>query len=182
MNIIHAAIQACLSEHRDKKIRTDYRSRLGEITESTNPMDLIAQFHQICKQRRTYSTKSDYDYFGIRDNCGQACIDFIEYARSKGVVLKRVEGYFLCDHVLSSKKDFTKPMISELRTSGLDFNSEVDRKKFLDTNPKYAEEWKLAPHYWCVDDNGQIYDPSAYMQFIKTRLSTDLSRERYKPT
>lgn len=140
--------------------------------------DIVFDFLEHAKTQKTYGPKTDYEFYSKRDNCGQACIDMITYASKKNILLRRVMGYFKCDKVLSSKKDFDKNLKNELIRQGYNFEVANDRENFL-LNSRYKNEWKLCPHYWLVDTHGVIYDPSGYMQFIKTGLSKDLSVSRY---
>ncbi len=146
--------------------------RINEIlTESTNT-DLVSTFLKSIspKELRQYS---------IRDNCGPAALHMMEWAKSHGIELQRYGGYFTTDSVVSDKADFTRDMKKEFMSHGLDFNDPQARKQFIESNPKYSEEWKQIPHYWLQDSTGKIYDPSGYIQFIKTGLAQDLSNERY---
>lgn len=120
-------------------------------------------------------------YYSIRDNCGPAALDMMYWAKKKGIDLTKHGGFFVADHVVYDKADFTKEMKIEFKHSGLDFNNPDDRKQFIETNPKYSEEWKKIPHFWLQDAQGNIYDPSGYIQFIKTGLSSDLDKSRYEP-
>jgi hypothetical protein len=125
--------------------------------------------------------KSTTQKYNKRDMCGPACLDFIDWARrEKGIDLKRVRGEFIADEVVSAKADFTPEMKKEFFRSGLDWNSAEDRKAWIEQS-KYAEEWKGVPHYWTVDDKGNIHDPSGYQQLIKTGLAKDLDPSRYIP-
>lgn len=101
--------------------------------------------------------------------------------QEKGIDLTKHGGFFVADHVVYDKADFTKEMKIEFKHSGLDFNNPDDRKQFIETNPKYSEEWKKIPHFWLQDAQGNIYDPSGYIQFVKTGLSSDLDKSRYQP-
>ena len=70
-------------------------------------------------------------------------------------------------------------MKREFAKQGLDFNDPTARKQFIESNPKYSEEWKKIPHYWLQDKQGNTYDPTGHIQFVKTGLSTDLDKDRY---
>jgi len=118
--------------------------------------------------------------YGKRDMCGPACLDFIDWAKQQGIELKRVRGEFVADEVVSAKADFTPEMKKEFAQSGLDWNSAADRKAWIEQS-KYAEEWKRVPHYWTVDKDGNIHDPSGYQQLVKTGLAKDLDPSRYIP-
>lgn len=118
--------------------------------------------------------------YGKRDMCGPACLDFIDWAKQQGIELKRVRGEFVADEVVSAKADFTPEMKKEFMQSGLDWNSAADRKAWIEQS-KYAEEWKRVPHYWTVDKDGNIHDPSGYQQLVKTGLAKDLDPSRYIP-
>ena len=124
---------------------------------------------------------STKEKFSKRDTCGPACIDFISWAkREKGIDLTRVRGEFVADEVVSAKADFTPEMKKEFAQSGLDWNSAKDRKAWIEQS-KYAEEWRRVPHYWTVDKDGNIHDPSGYQQIVKTGLASDLDPSRYIP-
>lgn len=133
------------------------------------------------------SNKKDIGFYSIRDNCGPACLDMWAWVNKNNktlpnkspIVLKRVKGFFKADVVVSDKEDFTYEMKQEFKLTNKDFNKDSDRKSFIESNPKYKEEWKLIPHYWLVDQNNEIYDPTGNLQFIKTGLSKDLNKKRY---
>lgn len=114
-----------------------------------------------------------------RDNCGPAALDLIEFAKKRNVQLARVRGCFTADVPVSAKADFTPEMKQQLIDSGLDFNNEADRNTFINSNQEYAEEWKNIPHFWTVDSEGAIHDPSGYYQFVRTALAADTDRWRY---
>ena len=118
--------------------------------------------------------------YGKRDMCGPACLDFIDWAKQQGIELKRVRGEFVADEVVSAKADFTPEMKKEFAQSGLDWNSAADRKAWIEQS-EYAEEWRRVPHYWTVDKDGNIHDPSGYQQLVKTGLASDLDPSRYIP-
>ena len=141
-----------------------------KIRELFENLDLISQF----KQSLSISEKR---FFAKRDNCGPAAIDFIAFAKKHNVTLYRVGGYFRADTVVYDKADFTKEMKQEFNGN---FNNAKERKEWLESNPKYTEEWKLIPHYWCEDTKGKIYDPFGEEQFIKTGLAKDLNEKRYE--
>jgi hypothetical protein len=139
--------------------------------ENTN--DLVTNFWNSLsdKQKRVYS---------IRDNCGPACLDFINFAKKNhGVDLKRISGFFKADIPVTEKADFTNEMKKELLSTGMDFNSADDRRKFVE-NSKYHEQWKHIPHYWAIDNSGKIYDPSGHAQF--KHMTADFDENRYKLT
>ena len=146
--------------------------RIHEIlTESTQPK-LVSEFLQSIspKELRQYS---------IRDNCGPAALHMMSWAKQKGLELTRFGGYFVADNVVYDKADFTKEMKREFVKQGLDFNDPTVRKQFIESNPNYSEEWKKIPHYWLQDKQSNVYDPSGYIQFIKTGLAQDLDKSRY---
>ena len=114
-------------------------------------------------------------FYSKRDNCGPACLDMM----SMFPHLKRIRGYFRADSVVHDKNDFTPEMKKEFHKTGMDFNNPLHRKQFIETSPKYAEEWKKIPHFWLKDADGNIHDPVGDLQFIKTGFSTDLNKNRY---
>lgn len=116
--------------------------------------------------------------YSIRDNCGPAALDLISFAKQNNIELTRVRGEFKADHIVFDKADFTSQMKSEFNKTGLNWNSDTDRKKWIEQS-KYFKDWHNIPHYWCVDGNGKIYDPTGELQFIKTGLSKDLNDRRY---
>ena len=152
---------------RKKDFRTTNKEfPVESITESS---DLVDEF-----------LKSTGQKFSKRDTCGPACIDFISWARQKGIELKRVRGEFVADQVVHAKADFTPEMKQEFMQSGLNWNSAKDRKAWIEQS-EYAEEWQRVPHYWTVDKDGNIHDPSGYQQLVKTGLASDLDPSRYIP-
>lgn len=143
--------------------------RINEITESN---DLVTEFLKSISPR-------ELRYYSVRDNCGPAALHMMDWAATKGIELKRQGGYFVADEVVYDKEDFTREMKKEFAQQGLNFNDSNARKQFIESNPKYSEEWKKVPHYWLQDARGEIYDPTGYIQFIKTGLASDLSKSRY---
>jgi len=141
----------------------------GKIEEQSN---LVSQF------LKSISPK-ELRYYSIRDNCGPAALHMRDWAQKQGIDLKRHGGYFVADNVVSDKADFTKEMKRDFLKQGLDFNDPNARKEFIESNPEYSEEWKKVPHYWLQDKQGNVYDPTGYIQFIKTGLARDLDSRRY---
>lgn len=146
--------------------------RISEIIFESSSNELVAQFLQSI-------TPKELRYYSIRDNCGPAALHMMSWAKNQGIDLTRVEGYFKADHVVSSKADFTREMKDEFLDAGLDFNDADARREFIESNPKYNEEWKLIPHYWLRDESANIYDPTGQIQFLKTGLASDLDDLRY---
>lgn len=144
---------------------------LGEVVDT----DLVNQW------KKTVSP-AELKYFCVRDNCGPAAIDFMQFLTKKGIQgLKRVRGFFLADEVVSDKKDFTSQMKTEFLQDGGDWDNKLDRKKWIE-NSKYEKQWKYIPHFWVEDSRGNIYDAVGEEQFIKTKLAKDLNPNRYKLT
>lgn len=135
-------------------------------------MEVTEVFKEFMKERY----KSSY---GIRDNCGLACLDLMDYFRERGIKSDRVQGNFKCDIPVHAKKDFTETMKEEFSKTNLDFNKADDRLQFL-KDSIYFEEWHLAPHYW-VEVQGKIFDPSGQAQFVDSGLASDLDLSRYQP-
>ena len=115
--------------------------------------------------------------YGVRDNCGPAALDLMDFFKENGINSKRVRGEFLCDIPIHAKKDFSKEMIDEFNKSGLDFNNKIDRLNWI-TESTYYEEWKKCPHYWVVVES-LIFDPSGDAQFVSSGLSSDTNLDRY---
>jgi hypothetical protein len=151
-----------------------YKQGVAESSNNESPDHLVSEF------LKSISPK-ELRYYTIRDNCGPAALHMKDWAEGKGIDLTRHEGYFVADTVVYDKADFTKEMKREFIEQGLDFNDPTARKQFIESNPKYSEEWKKIPHYWLQDKQGNIYDPTGYIQFVKTGLSSDLDKSRYKP-
>jgi GNAT superfamily N-acetyltransferase len=169
----------------EKLIRSDWqlsqlydqyvvKQGVAEGSNNESPDHLVSEF------LKNISPK-ELRYYTIRDNCGPAALHMKDWAEGKGIDLIRHEGYFVADTVVYDKADFTKEMKREFIEQGLDFNDPTARKQFIESNPKYSEEWKKIPHYWLQDKQGNIYDPTGYIQFVKTGLSSDLDKSRYKP-
>jgi hypothetical protein len=118
--------------------------------------------------------------YSIRDNCGPATIHFISFAKDHNITLNRVHGEFKLDTWLHDKRDFTPKMKQEFLSSGLNWNSDNDRLMWIKTSKLYSQDWKWCPHYWAEDASGKIYDPAGELQFIKTKLAKNLSKNRYK--
>ena len=154
----------------DKDIEEISKSGVAEGSEQEG---LVSQFLKSI-------TPKELRYYSIRDNCGPAALHMMDWAKEKGIKLNRVHGYFVADNVVYNKADFTKEMKHEFLQQGLDFNDPKSRREFIASNPKYSKEWKKVPHYWLQDDQGTVYDPTGYTQFIKTGLAKDLDKSRYE--
>lgn len=129
-----------------------------------------------------FTTAKQCTIYGKRDNCGPAALDFISWAKSKGIKdLKRINGYFKADIPVSSKKDFTHEMKQEFLSDGRNWDSAKERFEWI-SNSQYAEQWKYIPHYWVEDSNNKIYDPVGQLQFIDTGYAKDLNSNRYTLT
>lgn len=149
--------------------------KINKILPESVSSDLVSTFLKSIspKELRLYS---------VRDNCGPAALHMKDWAEGQGINLQRYGGYFTADNVVYDKADFTKDMKKEFLRQGLNFNDTEARKQFIETNPKYSEEWKKIPHYWLQDSQGQVYDPTGYIQFVKTGLAKDLNSARYTGT
>lgn len=118
-------------------------------------------------------------YYAIRDNCGPCALDFIDYMQNThGIILKRQQGEFYADVPVHTKNDFYADELIKMKTAGLNPNSNSDRIQYMIDND-LVERQKMIPHYWTVDADGKILDPSGYLQFVKTGLSKDLDDSRY---
>lgn len=146
--------------------------RIQEILNESSSMELVSQFLKSIPPK-------ELRYYSIRDNCGPAALHMMSWAREKGLELKRYGGYFVADNVVYDKADFTKEMKREFLQQGLNFNDPHARKEFIESNSEYSEEWKKVPHYWLQDKQGNVYDPTGYIQFVKTGLAKDLATSRY---
>ena len=137
------------------------------------PQDITNEFlNSISSTEKTYYKK--------RDNCGPAALHMQQWLLdNKKISTKRVRGNFIADDIVYDKDDFTLEMRKELQAAGLNWNSAKDRYDFIKNNKKYSE-WNEVPHYWLEDSKGIIYDPTGYIQFIKTGLAKDLNPSRYK--
>ena len=150
-----------------------YRGAMSEASGYIPAKELVQHFlHQVSPKM--------LKYYSVRDNCGPAALDMIDWAKTQGIELHRVGGYFVADNIVYDKEDFTKEMKRDFLQQGLDFNDSQARKEFIESNPKYSEEWKKIPHYWLQDKQGNVYDPTGYIQFVKTGLSKDLDPVRYE--
>ena len=146
--------------------------RIQEILNESSSTDLVSQFLKSIPPK-------ELRYYSIRDNCGPAALHMMSWAREKGLELQRYGGYFVADNVVYDKADFTKEMKREFLQQGLDFNDPHSRKEFIESTPEYSEEWKKVPHYWLQDKQGNVYDPTGYIQFVNTGLAKDLASSRY---
>jgi hypothetical protein len=127
------------------------------------------------------TSDSEIKYFCKRDNCGPAAIDFRNWAQSLGIKLKRIEGFFHADKVVSGKRDFTPEMKDEFLDQGGNFNNPKEREEWVE-NSKYSDQWKFIPHYWLEDNKGTVYDPVGQEQFIDMGYAKDLNKKRYTLT
>lgn len=123
---------------------------------------------------------SEYlEYYGTRDNCGPAAWNFIEWVEvNYQFKFTIARGEFKLDKFVYEKEDFTKEQKQELVQAGYNFNKAKDRKAWVAKSP-YVEMMKAIPHYWVEDQQGNIYDPSGFLQFIKSKMANDLSTWRY---
>lgn len=118
-------------------------------------------------------------YYSIRDNCGPCALDFIDFMKTRhNIGLTRVQGEFYTDVPVHSKHDFYKDELVAMAKINLNPNSDNDRIKYMIDND-LVDRQKYIPHYWTVDNNGKIIDPSGYLQFVKSGLSKDLNDSRY---
>ena len=177
-----AEIKKEMLERFGPKVKIDYQVTIGGnpvqvkeqgMAEGSEHEGLVLQFLKSI-------TPKELRYYSIRDNCGPAALHMMDWAKEKGIELHRVNGYFVADNVVYDKADFTKEMKHEFLQQGLDFNDPKSRQEFIASNPKYSKEWKKVPHYWLQDDRGTVYDPTGYIQFIKTGLAKDLDKSRYE--
>jgi len=127
------------------------------------------------------TSDSEIKMFCKRDGCGPGALDFKNFAKERGIELKRIEGFFHADKVASEKKDFTPEMKDEFLDQGGNFNNAKEREEWVE-NSKYSNQWKFIPHYWLEDDKGNIYDPVGQEQFIDMGYAKDLNKERYTLT
>lgn len=148
---------------------------LEESTDDSS--DLVKSFH---KDKTSHGAVTDIKNYSKRDNCGPACLDLMHHAKNKDVKLTRVRGYFHTDHAVHEKGDFTKEAKKEFKETGSDFNNKEHRKHFIENHPIHSKENKKIPHYWTKDVHGNIHDPSGHSQFVKTKLSSDLNKNRYE--
>lgn len=140
------------------------------ITEDINYEKYIDEF-------LTSSGRSKY--YAIRDNCGPCALDFIDYMKNTyNIILKRVQGEFYADIPVHTKYDFYKDELIAMKKANLNPNSDTDRIRFMQDND-LTERNKYIPHYWLIDNNNKIVDPSGYLQFVKSGLSKDLNSNRY---
>jgi hypothetical protein len=125
-----------------------------------------------------FMTTKYQSFYGVRDNCGLAAIDLVNFFKIHGIRAERIKGHFHCDLPVHDPKDFTKAMKAEFIQSGLDFNAPTDRLTWLQSSP-YGAEWLNCPHYW-VEVEGEIFDPSGQAQFVYSGLAADTDTHRYR--
>ena len=113
-----------------------------------------------------------------RDSCGYIAIVLEDFAKDRGVVLKRVEGVFHTDVIHLKKLDFFKEELLIMSQEGLNPQLKEDRLQFV-INNQLEERQKQIPHYWNEDNKGNIVDLSGYCQFVKSGFSKDLNKHRY---
>lgn len=143
------------------------------------PENLVADFLASLSKR-------EKKFYNTRNNCGPAALALLDYAKLKEFPksLERVQGYFQADMVVSAKKDFTPEMKEEYQKEGFDFQNAEQRKSWVESHDAYKDDWRKVPHYWLIDEDRAIYDPSGEMQFVQTKLAPDLNFHRYlaRPT
>ena len=148
--------------------------RIYEISNTSSHTKMVKSFLDLCEP-------SKISYYKKTDNCGPAALDFIDYVKqTTGEKWSREQGYFVTDIPLHHKLDFTTEMKKDFISKNMDFNSASQRLKYIEDN--FAEEWRYAPHYWVVDAENNIHDPSGKLQFVDTGLSADTNVVRYSLT
>lgn len=121
-------------------------------------------------------------FLSTRDNCGYAALLFIDFVKeTTGQEFMRIRGEFIVDVVLHDKDDFTKEMKNQLKKDGFNFHNTNDRKQWIE-NSEHKDEWQKCPHYWVVDEKGNIFDPIAKSMFVTTGLAVNVNKERYLST
>ena len=145
------------------------------IIESLTDIDThkIAEFIKKSKSDRHYSIGDkpvdNSHYYSIRDNCGIAAHDYINYMKDNygNNDLKRVQGTFKGDVPVVTKLDFYPHELTDMKTKGYNPNNKDDRLKYtIDNNLEERQK--------------EIIDPSGKLQFIDSKLSKDLNKNRYK--
>jgi hypothetical protein len=122
--------------------------------------------------------KETFIYGQKRDNCGVIAGDFSLYMKNRGIKIERVRGDFLNDKGSYKELDFYKEELIDMKNKNLNPKLLEDRIKYCDIMSLH-ERQKMIPHYWNVDESGNIIDLSGYSQFVKTKLSQDINFKRY---
>ena len=159
----------------------NYRKYLseGELLKEDNPKP-----QEVIDAWKKATSSSELKRFCTRDNCGPAALDIMSFAKDKyGIELdspfaNKTQGFFRADRVVSGKRDFTTQMKKEFKNDGGNWNDDKERESWIE-NSKYSEGWKYIPHYWLVDEKGNIYDPVGQEQFIDAKYAKDLDKNRY---
>lgn len=113
-----------------------------------------------------------------REKCGQLCMDFLEWCRSRGIEdLYWVKGTFVGDRPSTTKKDFNRFELQQMRDEDFDVDSASDRALYARQHDM-IDELKQIPHCWCVVE-GNLIDVTGKEQFLDTNLAVDLNKDRY---
>lgn len=142
------------------------------LIENINKNSLIDHFYMSIPENMK-------KFYSKRDNCGVAASDFLIHLQKNGIHnFKRVEGTFTVDNPTFKKKDFLQHELNDMKSKGYDINGEGSRKEYA-TKFNLIPELKKVPHYWLENENHEILDPSAKLQFIDTNMAKDLNKTRY---
>jgi hypothetical protein len=141
------------------------------------------------------SNEDKVKYYCMRDNCGIASVDLLEWLEEKGIGTaeripsgyiknrKKIGGFIQVDKISYSKDDFTKEELQDMKGKGYNPIKLEDRKRYArDTG--IEEELQFIPHSW-VEYKGKILDPSGFLpdgsgQFDKMVTNKENIQERYK--
>jgi uncharacterized membrane protein YcgQ (UPF0703/DUF1980 family) len=112
-----------------------------------------------------------------RGNCGLIAADFYVFAKKYNFNVKKVRGLFKIDKPDVSKENFTDKELKKMKEGGYDQTKTKDRIAFAKKN-NLTDDLKMIPHEW-NEYNGKIIDFSGRTQFVKTKLSNNLNKNRY---
>ena len=113
-----------------------------------------------------------------RDKCEHSCNMFIEWAKSQGMSnISIIRGTFVADRASTTKFDFSKFVLQEMRNDDVDVNNANERLLYARQHDM-LDELKQVTHYWC-EVNGKIIDVSGQEQFLETGLAVNLNKDRY---
>jgi hypothetical protein len=113
-----------------------------------------------------------------RDKCEQSCKAFMEWANSQGLTdVAMIKGIFVADRASTTKSDFSKFVLQEMRADDVDINNANERLLYARQHDM-LDELKQITHYWC-EVNGKLIDVSGQEQFLETGLAVNLNRDRY---
>ncbi len=110
---------------------------------------ILAEFKRMIVKKTSYSDDlNDLEYYSIRDNCGVACHDFIDYVKyNHNIALTRQRGYYITENPVYEYHDFTETEHQHMKSMKLNPYKEKDRLAYI-TQLNLNEKYCYVPHFW----------------------------------